>query len=164
MIRPPIIWRNVKNARARSYPWFIEIEPQWPLGTLAEEVAEWQHKAALFIPAALLAGGAAGFAGWQIAGLVGAILAGLVGLFAGTVLGNNLRSGTRAIEYWGKAVHVAAGGDLDKLARELSGYGQFRGAVPAETIRAEIAKRIPKALVWLQNNEPALERIYGRRA
>lgn len=163
MIRPPIIWREVRGAVATNHLWFIEIEPIASFGTLAEEVAEWQHKALVWVPCALLGAVLGGFAGWQAVGPLG-LLAGLIGLFAGAVGGHNLRSGTRALEYWGKAVHVAAGGNAAALARSLSGYGQFRHAVPTETIKAEIGKRIPRALVWLENNEAALLKIYEARS
>lgn len=163
MIRPPIIWRDVRGAVARSHIWFIEIDPTEPLSTLAEEVAEWQHKAAVFIPSGLATCIALGFAGYQVAGWFAALLAGLVGLFAGAVIGHNLRSGTRALEYWGKAVSLAAGDDLDTLAKSLSGYGQFRHAVPLETIKLKITLRRDPAEDWLARNLPALERAYAKR-
>ena len=163
MILPPIKWREVKNANASNHMLFIEIEPQMPFSTLAQEVAEWQRKALVWVPAGLVGLVFGAFAGWQIAGVFAAVLAGLIGLCAGVVIGNNAVSGTRSLEYWGRAVDVAAGGDIVTLVKELSGYSQFRHAVPLETIKAEIGKRIPKALVWLENHEAALKRIYDER-
>lgn len=160
---PPVKWRNVKGANARNHVWGIEIEPSVPFGTLAQEVAEWQRKAIVWVPAGLAGLVFGAFAGWNIAGVFAAVLAGLIGLCAGVVIGNNAVSGTRSLEYWGKAVNVAAGGDLDALAKSLSGYGQFRHAVPVETIKREIGKRIPKALVWLQNNEATLLKVWERK-
>lgn len=160
---PPVKWRKVRNAVATNHLLFIEIEPDQPFSTLAQEVAEWQHKAALWVPMAIVAGVMAGVAGWHIAAAFGALLFAAVGTVAGAVLGNNLRSGTRAIEYWGRAVDYAAGGDLDTLARRLSGYKQFRHAVPLETIKAEILLREDRAMQWLGRNEAALWRVYQTR-
>lgn len=173
---PPIIWRDVRGARARNHLWGVEIEPSARFGTLAQEVAEWQRKAVVFVPAAAGGALALGLAGWLVAGWFAAALAGLVGLFAGAVLGHNLRSGTRELEYFGRAVDLAAerlahaslpGWDeqahLDRLARELSGYDQFRHAVPVETIKLKITLRRPSAESWLARNRPALERAYARR-
>lgn len=159
MIRPPIIWREVKGAVATNHLAFIEIEPSASLAVLAEEVAEWQHKALVWVPCAMLA---AGLALWLVQGWF-ALLAAPVALVAGAVAGHNIRSGSRAHEYWGKAVNVAAGGQIDRLAESLWGYGQFRHAVPLETIKREIGKRLPRALVWLENNEAALLGIYEAR-
>lgn len=161
MIRPPIIWREVRGAVATNHLWFIEIEPTASFGTLAEEVAEWQYKAVLFIPIGLAMGVALAFAGYQVAGWFASALAGIVGLFAGAVIGHNLRSGTRGLEYWGNAANVAAGGDVEQEARALFVYHQFNRAVPVETIKAEIGRRMPCALVWLHNNEAALRKIYN---
>jgi hypothetical protein len=163
MIRPPIFWRNVKNAVGRSHMLFIEIEPDQPLSTLAEEVAEWQRKAAVFIPAGLVGLGLGAWTGWSIAGPFWAVLFGLAGMAMFAVIANNLVSGTRAIEYWGKAVSAAAGDNLDELAKSLSGYGQFRHAGPLETIKTEIEARLPDAIEWLEKNRAALERAYARR-
>lgn len=43
-------------------------------------------------------------------------------------------------------------------------WREVRGAVATETIKAEIGKRIPRALVWLENNEAALLKIYEARS
>ena len=163
MIRPPVIWRNVKGANATNHLWFIEIEPEAGFNVLAEEVAEWQYKAVLFIPIGLAMGAALAFAGYQVAGWFACVLAGIVGLFAGAVVGHNLRSGTRGLEYWGNAANVAAGGDIEQEARALFVYRQFGRAVPVETIKAEIGRRMPRALVWLHNNEAALLKVYEAR-
>ena len=161
---PPVKWRDVKGANARNHLWGVEIEPSARFGTLAQEVAEWQRKAVVFVPSGLAGLALGALAGWFIAGWFAAVLAGLVGLFAGAVLGHNLRSGTRELEYFGRAVDWVAGGDLDQLARELSGYGQFRHAVPVETIKLKITLRRGLAEEWLARNREGLERIYARRA
>lgn len=161
---PPIKWRQVRGANARNHMLFIEIEPDRPFGTLAQEVAEWQSKAIAFIPA-----GAAGFAllgagAWFAVSLLwAAALAAILGMMGAAVIANNIVSGTREIEYWGRAVDVAAGGDLDRLVSQLSGYTQFRGAVPLATIRQEILDRVPQARRWLANNNEGLERAYAER-
>jgi hypothetical protein len=141
----------------------IEIEPDRPFGTLAQEVAEWQSKAVVWIPAAVVGLALGATAGWFAIGLYGAVLFGFIATVALAVITNNLVSGTRRIEYWGRAVDVAAGGDIDLLASQLSGYGQFRGAVPIETIKAEIISREERAVKWLARNRAALERVYSRR-
>jgi hypothetical protein len=159
---PPIKWRNVKNASATNHMLFIEIEPHLPLATLAQEVAEWQHKAKRWIPAGAAGLALGSFAGWSAVGWFGLVF-GLVAMSAAAVIANNLVSGTRLIEYWGRAVDVAAGGDLDMLVEEVRGYGQFRHAVPPATIKAEIEARRRDAEKWFDRNRKALASAYARR-
>lgn len=163
MFAPQIKWRKVKNANARNHILFIEIEPHMPLSTLAQEIAEWQFKARVFIPVGLLSCAAGAYAGYLAAGWFGAGMFGFVTLMAGTVFSNNAVSGTRDLEYWGRAVDWQAGGDLARLVRELAGYGQFRNAVPESVIHDEIVKRGAKAGQWVEDNYSALQTEYCKR-
>lgn len=165
---PRTRWHKVKGAKARNHLFTgIEQTPGLPFGAprFAQEVAEWNAKAWPALAGGLVLAMLAGVAGIML-GLPwwAALLGALIGLMLGVVLVNNAISGTRGLEYRGKAIEWRAavrfeGADafayLRSEAEELAPYRQFRG-VPAKTIAAAIEARGDWADRWLDRRWPAI--------
>jgi hypothetical protein len=169
MIIPPTKWRKVKGAKARNHLLYIEQTPGLPFGAprYAQEIREHNLKAFPALAVGLVALIAALVAVWPI-GAFYAVLAALVAAVAGTVITNNAISGTRRVEYAGKAIEwraavrfygADAAGYLLSEARELAPYPQFR-AVPLDTIVAGIEAQGGKADKWLDAHWLNIKQAY----